>query len=88
MTLSAENSAPCWKRILVDHPLAELAQQAAHLDEAFRRAGLIGAGGQIPSSMNIRAKMASRKMMAKMACTTAAVTRWPRLSTSPETAMP
>ena len=77
--------------VLVDDLVAELAQQAAHLDQglAFRAHGIVGRSvGHRFSSMKIIANTASRKMMAKIACTTAAVTRRPRLSTSPATAMP
>ncbi|MNE02026.1 hypothetical protein D3C80_944870 [compost metagenome] len=73
--------------VLMDHPVAELAQQAAHLDEVLALR-LVLAGRHRFSSRKIMAKTASRKMMAKMACTTAAVTRRPRLSTSPATDMP
>ena len=69
-------------QILVDHSLAKLAKQAPHLDDRLRLPG------HMFSSRKIRANTASRKMMAKMACTTAAVTRRPRDSTSPETAIP
>ena len=77
--------------ILMNDPIAELAEQATHLNQVFRRTvpgSRAVRGGHQFISRKIMANTASRNMMAKMACTTAAVTRLPRLSTSPPTAIP
>ena len=78
--------------IFMNDPLAELGQQSPDLDQDLG-GGLDMAEGVDRlahqfSSRKIRAKTASSRMMAKMAWTTAAVTRLPSDSTSPATDMP
>src|SRR6476469_8963799 len=82
-------------QVLVDDVVLERRGETDDLDGravAFQQL-LVGELGfvliaQMSSSRKIRANTASIMMMAKMAWTTAAVTRRPRLSTSPPTSMP